>query len=241
MNCIVHWNALYTISQSPWFLTVLVGFECPNWNSKSPNVSGARLSVMSEWITEMIMLRSTAFPCSTLTHSESRNSGSPLALNRLCFVTLILIVWFWLSLQVSFWLGVSTLISESSSLTQANIVSSAPLLPGLISGLGVPYGLLIPYSTAAPVSLGWGPVLAGLPLVLPLWYHLILVMLLSLTMLQPLKQTQLGRAFQCKWRLWFEFGQGSLFCTHLIPWMLPRYARQHCPFQFFHSSSLQQE
>ena len=164
MNHIMCWNMLYAISQSLWFLTVLVGFKCPNQNSKSLNVWVARLSVTVKWIAEMIMLRSTTFPCSTLTHLESGNSGSPLALNKLCFMTLILIVWFQMSLQVSSWLGVSMLISESSSLAQVNIVLLAPFLPGLISGLGVLHSSLIPYSTAAPASSGWGPILAGLPL-----------------------------------------------------------------------------
>ena len=115
MKCIACWNTLYAISQSLWFLTVLVGFKCPKWNLNSSNVSVAQLSVTVEQILEMMTSRSTAFPCSTLTHLESGNSDSPLALNRLCFVTLMLRVRFWMSLQVSSWLGVSTLISESSS------------------------------------------------------------------------------------------------------------------------------
>ena len=121
------------------------------------------LSCWWQWIPEMMTLRSTAFPCSTLTYLESGNSGSPLTLNRLCFVTLMLRVWFWMSLWVSSWLGVSTLISESLSLAQANIDSLAPL-PGLISGSAVPHNLLVLYSTATPASLGWGTTLSGLPL-----------------------------------------------------------------------------
>ena len=164
MNSIVCWNMLYAISQSPWFLMVLVGFECLKQNSKSLNVSVTQLSVIVEWIPEMITLRSTTFPCNTLTHSESGNSGSPLALNRLCSMTLMLIVWFQMSLQVSSWLGASTLISESSSLAQANIDSLAPFLPGFVSRLAVPHASSVPYSTTAPASSGWGPILPGLPL-----------------------------------------------------------------------------
>ena len=153
MNHITHWNMLYAISQSLWFLMVLVSFECPKQNSKLPNVSVTWLLVTVEWITEMIMSRSIAFPCNTLTHFGSGNSGSPLALNRLCFMTLISIVWFQMSLWVSSWLGVSTLISESLSLTQANIDLSAPFLPRLVSRSAVPCSSSVPYSTAAPASL----------------------------------------------------------------------------------------
>ena len=94
------------------------------------------------------------FPCNTLTHSESRNTGSTHVLNKLCLMTLMPRVWFWMSLQVSSWLGVSILISKSSSLIQANIDLSAPFLPGVISGSVVSHTSLILYLTTAPASLG---------------------------------------------------------------------------------------
>ena len=107
MNHIAHWNVPYAMSQSLLFLMCLAGLEWPNQNSNSPNDSVVQLSMTVEWMLEIMTSRSMAFPWMILTHSESGNSGSPLALNKLHFMILMSMVWFWISLQVSSWLGIS--------------------------------------------------------------------------------------------------------------------------------------
>ena len=119
------WNVLNVMSHSPWFLTDLAGLVCLNLNLKSPNISKAQLSETVEWILENMMSKSTTFPCRTLTHSESGNSGSPLMLNRLCFMTLISAMWFLTNFHVSSWLGMSLNICESSLVVQVKSDSSA--------------------------------------------------------------------------------------------------------------------
>ena len=123
------WNVLNTMSHSPW---LLAGLACPNLNSKSPNVSEAQMLEMVEWILENMTSKSTTFPCKILTHPEL---GSPLALNRLCFMTLISAMWCLTHFCMSSWLGVSSNICKSLLTVQAKRDLSALLLPVAAHGL----------------------------------------------------------------------------------------------------------
>ena len=67
---------------------------------------------------EKTILRLTAFPARTLFHSELGNSGTRLDPRTMCFMALISITWFCTSFQVSSWLGVRTVLSNFSLVSQ---------------------------------------------------------------------------------------------------------------------------